>query len=48
MSDAAHLRVLSTYIHFAKGLADPQVFDISPKGPGVNDPMYIVEARREA
>ena len=46
MSDAAHLRVLGTYIHFAGGLGPPRAFDISPKGPGVNDPMYIVSATR--
>ena len=27
-------------------LAEPSAFDISPKGPGTNDPMYIVEATR--
>lgn len=46
MSDAAHLRVLSTYIHFAKGLAKPTSLDISARGPGTNDPMYIVQATR--
>ena len=46
MSDAAHLRVLGTYIHFEPKLAEPSAFDISPKGPGTNDPMYIVEATR--
>jgi len=46
MSDAAHLRVLGTYIHFAEAFSEPQAFDISPKGPGTNDPMYIVTATR--
>ena len=46
MSDAAHLRVLGTYVHFAGGLGPPRAFDISPKGPGANDPMYIVSATR--
>ena len=46
MSDGAHLRVLSTYIHFAKGLAQPSAYNISPKGAGTNDPMYIVQATR--
>jgi len=46
MSDAAHLRVLGTYIHFEPGLSEPRAFDISPQGPGTNDPMYIVEASR--
>ena len=44
MSDPAHLRVLSTYMHFAGGLGTPQVLDISATGPGTNDPMYIVQA----
>jgi SAM-dependent methyltransferase len=45
MSDPAHLRVLSTYIHFADSkLGTPRVLDISPRGSGTNDPMYIVEA----
>ena len=46
MSDAAHLRVLATYIHFADGFGQPKALDISAKGPGTNDPMYIVEAVR--
>jgi SAM-dependent methyltransferase len=46
MSDAAHLRVLGTYIHFEKDMSEPRAFDISPQGPGTNDPMYIVEATR--
>ena len=48
MSDAAHLRVLSTYIHFANGFGTPKILDISARGPGTNDPMYIVEARKAA
>ena len=44
MSDAAHLRVLSTYIHFARAFDTPRIFDISAKGAGTNDPMYIVQA----
>jgi len=46
MSDAAHLRVLGNYIHFAGPFGAPRAFDISPSGPGTNDPMYIVEATR--
>ena len=46
MSDPAHLRVLGTYVHFAGGLSEPRAFDISPKGPGTNDPMYIVTAKK--
>ena len=48
MSDAAHLRVLGTYIHFAGALDEPKAFDISPRGPGTNDPMYIVRTTRRA
>ena len=47
MSDAAHLRVLGTYIHFAGGLSPPAVTDISASGTGTNDPMYLVSAKRE-
>lgn len=39
MTDGAHLRVLGTYVHFTPGLGDPAAFDISPSGPGTNDPM---------
>ena len=46
MKDSAHLRVLSTYMHFTPGLGTPRSLDISAKGPGTNDPMYIVEARK--
>ena len=46
MSDSAHLRVLATYMHFADGLETPKALDISARGPGTNDPMYIVEATR--
>ena len=46
MSDRAHLRVLSTYMHFTDGLGTPKSLDISAKGFGTNDPMYIVEATR--
>ena len=46
MSDRAHLRVLSTYMHFTPGLGTPKALDISAQGPGTNDPMYIVEAKR--
>ena len=42
----AHLRVLSTYMHFTDGLGTPKSLDISAKGFGTNDPMYIVEATR--
>jgi hypothetical protein len=46
MSDAAHLRVLGTYVHFAGGLDEPRALDISPRGPGTNDPMFIVKSTR--
>ena len=46
MSDAAHLRLLATYMHFTDGLGTPKILDISAQGPGTNDPMYIVEAVR--
>lgn len=46
MSDPAHLRVLATYMHFTKGLGEARILDISARGPGTNDPMYIVEARK--
>ncbi|KAL1500516.1 hypothetical protein AB1Y20_013172 [Prymnesium parvum] len=46
MSDAAHLRVLGNYIHFAGPFDTPRAYDISPQGPGTRDPMYIVEAKR--
>jgi len=48
MTDSAHMRVLGTYIHFADAFNQPQAIDISAKGPGTNDPMYIVRATRKA
>ncbi len=41
----AHLRVLGEYIHFAGGFGPPRALDITPRGPGVHDPMFIVEAK---
>jgi hypothetical protein len=51
MSDEAHLRYLRTVVHFAGGLGDARVFDITPKpkglmSPGLNDPMFVVEATK--
>lgn len=47
MSDLAHLRVLGTYIHFASGaFSAPRAIDISPTGPGTNDPLFVITARR--
>ena len=46
MSDAAHLRYLGTLVTFTDGLSAPRAFDVSARGPGTNDPMYIVEATR--
>jgi len=46
MSDGAHLRVLGTYLHFAGGFSPPRALDISARGEGTKDPMYIVEAKR--
>jgi hypothetical protein len=48
MTDAAHLRYLSEIVHFCRGFDTPQILDVTPKGKGVHDPMYIVEARRAA
>ena len=38
MRDASHLQVLGNYIHFAGGFDEPCALDISPRGPGTNDP----------
>lgn len=50
MSDGAHLRYLCTVLKFTPG--DPfkefKVLNISPKGPGTKDPMYIIEAVKKA
>ena len=46
MDDAARLRVMGTYVHFAGGFDPPRAFDISATGDGARDPMYIVEARK--
>lgn len=46
LSDEAHLRVLGTYISAAGGFDRPTAFDISARGPGTKNPMFIVTALR--
>ena len=46
MRDEAHLNVLATYIHFAGGFDEPIALDITARGAGVDNPMFIVEATK--
>jgi SAM-dependent methyltransferase len=47
MDDLQHCLVIGAYFHYSGGWAKPRAFDASPSGPNTNDPLFIVEARRE-
>lgn len=46
MDDLSRLEVIGNYVHFTPGFGAPRAFDITAKGRGAKDPMYIVEATR--
>ena len=46
MDDLGRLEVIGNYIHFADAFEAPRALDISAKGRGAKDPMYIVDAVR--
>jgi SAM-dependent methyltransferase len=46
MNDRQHLDLINGYLQYAGGFLTPQAFDISAKGSGARDPMFIVEAKK--
>lgn len=46
MNDRQHLELLNGYFHYAGGYKDRTALDISAKGPGTRDPMFIVDAEK--
>ena len=45
--DAAHVQVVSAYFHYAGGFRQLEAFHLSPNS-GNSDPLYVVQARRDA
>lgn len=43
LGDEGHLELIGQYLKYAGFDKRPRAFDISAKGPGAKDPMYIVE-----
>lgn len=46
LDDYGRLELIGDYFHYAGGFGPPRAFDISAKGKGAKDPMYIVEATK--
>lgn len=46
LDDYGRLELIGDYFHYAGGFGAPKAFDISAKGKGAKDPMYIVEATK--
>jgi len=46
MGDEAHLELIGQYLKYAGFSKRPRAFDISAKGRGAKDPMYIVECEK--
>lgn len=46
MNDRQHLELINGYLQYAGGFKPRQAFDISARGPGSGDPMFIVEAEK--
>ena len=44
MGDEDHLELIGQYLKYAGGYGAPAAYDISAKGRGARDPMYIVTA----
>ncbi|KAK7242035.1 hypothetical protein SO694_00018496 [Aureococcus anophagefferens] len=44
MGDEAHLELIGQYLKYAGFSTPPKAYDISAKGRGARDPMYIVQA----
>ena len=43
-SDLQHCLVIAAYFHFAGGwVPNPSIFDVTPRGPRTNDPLFVVE-----
>jgi len=50
MNDRQHLELINAYLQYAGGFKPREAFDITAEVPGnsYNDPMFIVEAIKEA
>ena len=46
MDDENHIKIIGSYFHYAGGFAPARAFDVSPKGPRTNDPLFIVESTK--
>lgn len=46
-NDLEHIFIIGSYFHYAGGFEKPESLDISPN-PGRSDPMYIIQARKQA
>ena len=44
MGDEDHLELIGQYLKYAGGYSAPAAYDISAKGRGARDPMYVVTA----
>lgn len=44
--DLGRLELIGDYFHYAGGFSRPEAFDISAKGRGAKDPMYVVQATK--
>jgi len=45
-SDLQHCQVIGAYFHYSGGWSPARAFDVSPRGPRTNDPLFIVEATK--
>ena len=41
-----HLDLINGYFQYAGGFKERQAWDISARGPGSRDPMFIVDAEK--
>ena len=41
-----HLELINGYLQYAGGFRERQAWDISARGPGARDPMFIVDAEK--
>lgn len=45
-SDLQHCQVIGAYFHYSGNWSSPKAFDVSPRGPRANDPLFIVQATK--
>ncbi|CDF39718.1 unnamed protein product [Chondrus crispus] len=46
--DQDHVYIVGAYLHYARGLAEPKVLDLTPRKGGkcTSDPLYVVQATK--